>query len=225
MFQAIFYKEWVKSRNVVILLGVIAIALVAHSLLMTTHLFRNDGAVSAWISVSQGEVPAISTVVKSFFLVSAIALSVIQYTSEMVNKRFKLTLHLPKSENFLFTALLLYGVLVLSVIYTAMTAMLMGVMAYYYPQEILIHTLLDLIPQMLIGFAAYFFIAWVVIEPIWKRRLAALLVSLATLEAFVVTGRGIGTLLYSIPYLFLIVIIAVACAFYSASRFKDGAQD
>lgn len=223
MFKAIFYKEWIKSRHLIVLLVAIAVALVLYSILSTSHMFRNQGAVTAWFSVIEKDMPIVSSIIGWFFIVTAISISVLQYTSEMINKRFKLTLHLPKSENNLMSTLLAYGVISLLSIYTLTTVSLIGAMYYFYPYEMLASYLLHLISYMLVGLAGYFLVVWIVVEPIWKIRIANTVLSIAILSAFTLDAKT-GGYIYSIPYQLFIVILSSVCAFYSASRFKDGAQ-
>lgn len=223
MFKAIFYKEWIKSRHLVMLLVAIAVALVLYSVLSTAHAFRNQGDVSVWFLVVQKDMPLVSSIIGWFFIATAISISVLQYTSEMVNKRFKLTLHLPKSENKIMSALLAYGIITLLSIYTFTTVSLIGALSYFYPCEMIVGYLLHLAPYILVSFAGYFLVVWIVVEPIWKIRVANTIVSIAVLSAFTLDAKT-GAYIYSMPYLLFIVMISFLCAFYSASRFKDGAQ-
>ena len=224
MLKAIFYKEWIKTRNLVALLAAIAVTLIAYSVLSTSYTFRTEGIVSTWFSVAEGDVLVFSELIQWFFIVAALAISAMQYNSEMVNKRLKLTLHLPQNENYTFFSLILYGICVLALLYLTVGASLTGLLLAYYPIEFIQIGLIDLIHFMLLGIIAYFFIIWVVVEPIWKRRVVNFLISFFTIIPFASQTKP-AAYCYSIPFLLIIVLFSISCAYFSVSRFKDGAQN
>lgn len=225
MLQAIFYKEWIKTKPIVFVLGIVALALVGYATLTTTYLFRNEGAVSTWFSIANGEIQMIPPYMKSFFILSATVLSAFQYTSEMVNKRFKLTLHLPMKPISILAGLLIYGSGVILLLCVVSLSLLVGCMRVFYPSELIGFALLDLVPHLLMCFAAYFFVAWIVLEPIAKRRITNLLISFASITAFLFYGGAPCTLTYAIPSLIVILFVAFATSLYATARFKEGAQN
>ena len=51
ILRAIFYKEWIKSRRVVLLLALIAVSLIAYTFVALAQVFRNNDVISAWALV------------------------------------------------------------------------------------------------------------------------------------------------------------------------------
>lgn len=224
MLKAIFYKEWIKSRNMVLLLLTIAVLLVIYTFINTAHMFRSQEAIALWLAVVDKDMPIVSQFVEWFLVIVAMLISAVQYTSEMVNKRFKLTLHLPMSESRIVGSLLIYGIVTTLAIQLFTTISLVAVLSFYYPLEFICAMLMQILPYALAGLATYLFVAWVVLEPIWKRRIINFIYATIAISSFILGSKG-GDYIYCLPYLVAIVGVALACSFFSTIRFKDGAQN
>lgn len=74
------------------------------------------------------------------------------------------------------------------------------------------------------GLAAYFFTAWICLEPTWKMRVLDLLVAVAVLRIFFIseTPEAYNDFL---PLLVVYTLLASALPFWSVMRFKNGKQD
>lgn len=224
MLKAIFYKEWIKSRNMLFLLLSIAALLVVYTIINSAHMFRSQDAISLWLAVVEKGMPIVSQIVPWFLIAVGLIISVVQYSSEMVNKRFKLTLHLPLSESKILGSLLLFGISTVLAIQLFTTISLVVVLSFYYPTEFIYATLMQFLPYALAGLAGYLFVAWVVLEPVLKRRLINLTYALIALLTYIIGGEG-DHYIYALPYLATIIGVALVCSLFSAVRFKDGAQN
>lgn len=156
-------------------------------------------------------------------LVSGLLLGFSQYVPEMINKRLKLTLHLPWSENKIILSHLFYGFLVLLVLFLLSYLMLLGIIRYYFAWELMITTFWVSIPWLAGGFAAYLLSAWISLEPNWKQRAFNTLIAGTTLSLFYLEGKQ-GSYSSFISYLLITLFLFIAFSFYSAARFKEGEQ-
>lgn len=223
MIKAIFYKEWIKSRRIISLLLLIAVLLVVYTFTNNAHTLRVTGEVKFWSLIIERDAQIVPDFTKWFFVISALLISITQYASEMTNKRFKLTLHLPISESKIVWTMQLFGLATIAVLYLITFSSIWIGFQFYFPKEIIIATMMQLMPYALCGVTCYFFTAWIILEPIWRRRIAYITISLAGLSMFTIDGIS-GAYIYAVPTLIIIILASIACSFHSATRFKDGAQ-
>ena len=222
MLKALFYKEWIKTRKVINLITLLLGSIVIYSFLDITRIIRIDGAVDAWTSVILNDIILIPTL-KYIPLVSGLLLGFSQYVPEMINKRLKLTLHLPWSENKIILSHLLYGFLVLLFLFLVSYLMLLGIVRYYFAWELMATTFWASIPWLAGGFAAYLLSAWVSLEPNWKQRAFNTLIAGTALSLFYLEGKQ-GSFSSIIYYLLIAILLFIAFSFFSATRFKEGEQ-
>lgn len=224
MIKAIFYKEFIKCRAVLSVLLIIAVALVAYMFIGNANLMRTSGAVSVWAQIADGGFSLLSSMMLCFMPIAAIAIAVMQYSLEMANKRFKLTLHLPVPEVKIVATMQSFGIAMLVALYVVLLLPSYIGLSVYYPVQLMCAMFVSAVPYMLAGFAAYFFTMWIVVEPTWKRRAAYLLIAAGAMSPFAIETM-LGGAVYAIPAQILIVAAAIVSSFYAATRFKNGAQD
>ncbi|MFR9651193.1 MAG: hypothetical protein SNG35_04130 [Rikenellaceae bacterium] len=224
MIKAIFYKEWIKCRAVVILLTLIAVAFVTYLFINNANLLRTSGAVAVWSQVAEGGYSLFSLYIKIFMPLSAIVIATMQYGVEMTNKRFKLTLHLPHSEFKITAAMQLFGISMVTALYTTLLLPCYVGLSIYYPRELIVAMFVSLVPYILAGLSSYLFAMWVIIEPIWRRRVVNLLIAVVSLTPFTIDAMLWATT-PAIPSLIAVVAASAVTAYYAVARFKDGAQN
>ncbi len=224
MIKAIFYKEWIKCRALISLLALIAVALVVYLFIDNANLLRTSSAVAIWSQLAEGGISLFSIYIKMFMPLAALSISVMQYSLEMANKRLKLTLHLPCSEAKIVGAMQLFGVSMVMGLYAMILVPSYLGLSLFYPSELVVAMFISIIPYALAGVASYFFVMWIIVEPIWRRRAIYLLISAVLLVPFMFNAM-LGATIYMLPFLVLIVGGSIASAYYSAARFKDGAQN
>ena len=174
LFRALSYKEWMKTRRQVLVFFLLFVAVTVYSYIDLTYAIRMNEAVNVWYAFIFQDAAA-APLMMYVMPLAGISLAVVQYVPEMTNKRFKLTLHLPASENRIVTAMLLYGYAVLAVLYLLSALVLAFVMHLLLPAEVVGRMLQQLLPWMAAGMAGYGFAAWICIEPQWKQRILTIL--------------------------------------------------
>lgn len=222
MIQAIFYKEWIKTKRVVLLLFILFAGFTAYTFIDIAQMFRVNRPETIWGNIILKDILLIPNI-RWLPLVAGILLAITQHIPEMVNKRFKLTLHLPLPDNTIVIWMLLYGLFVLLSLYAATyTALLFGLSSYF-PQEFILSSFYMSFPWFMGGFTAYLFTVWIIYEPVWKYRVSIVLISVCTLMLFFFEGKS-GAYLPFTPYLAIIMVTSICFPFYSVIRFKEGAQ-
>lgn len=220
LFKALSYKEWIKTRRVLGVLVVLALAALAYTFIDVTHSIRLDEAVNAWYGYLflGKQLPA---VILLFSPLAGLALSLVQFIPEMTNKRLKLTLHLPADETSIVSSMLLYGYLVLAVLFAFLILILVATLSLVLPREIIQSFLQTLLPWFVSGWIVYGFSAWICFEPQWKQRIFNLLIGLALLSILFVSQTS-GAYLHFGWGLFVLLVASFVFPFYSAVRFKHG---
>lgn len=112
-------------------------------------------------------------------LFAAVLIGVSQFLPEVVDKRIKLSLHLPLGPVRVVYSMVLYGFLLLSAILACCLLLFVGLTAVYLPAEVIRAALVTMMPWVLGGMTAYFWIAmiarnrWKVPLFLFHRRLSA----------------------------------------------------
>jgi len=223
MFKALLYKEWIKTRRIVFLLSIILFALITYTFINTGQIFRVGGAVQTWTNIILKDMPILPEILKWFPLLTGILIGLVQFIPEMTDKRFKLTLHLPMSESKILSSMLAYGIICIVALFILLYASLFIGFRIYYPLEIIMSMTWQILPYLLGGLTAYFFTGWICLEPIWRQRIINSLAAIAGLYLFCIDSKA-GAYTTFLPYLIGLLIVGFTFTFYSAARFKNGAQ-
>lgn len=223
MIQALLFKEWVKTRRVIILISLLFVALIAYSLINVEQLFRISGAVQVWSTIILKDMPILPSFAQWLPLLAGLLLGISQFAPEMHDKRLKLTLHLPLTEVKIISTLLLFGTAVLLMIFLLSYLILSLLFTYYYPVEIIQAMIWNSIPHVFAGIFVYLFASWICVEPVWNQRIKNTLLSVAFLSFLFIRSIS-GAYLPFIPYLTVVLLFCFLFPFYSMFRFKDGVQ-
>lgn len=223
MLQALFYKEWCKTKRIIYILALLFAGIVIYTFIDTDQIFRISGATSVWSNTIMKSMSIVPQTLMWIPTIAGLLLACSQFIPEMIEKRFKLTLHLPMSENKIVFISLLYGIIVLLLLYVITFIALIIGSNIYYPSEIVHLMICQIAPWFVAGIAVYILSTWVILEPTWKQRIFNILISLCSLSLLYIDARP-GAYDYFMPYIVITTLISLSFAFYSAARFKDGAQ-
>lgn len=176
MFKSLIYKEWLKTRWFFagfLLLGLVAIAVL---FLKVQHDFKFYEGQNYWNTILFQGLTYFASF-KFIPLVGGIIVGISQYFPETVEKRIKLTFHLPVDENKVLLQMMAYGSLLLTAAYVCLFAFFLIMSNVFFPKEIIMDALTSITPWFLSGYAAYFLIGLIVLEPIWRYRFIYLIIS------------------------------------------------
>lgn len=220
MLKSMIYKEWLKIRW--FLIGAVAVGL-----LVTAYIFMNierstvfSGANNVWYAILFMN-DQFYGLLKYIPLLIGIGVGVAQFFPETVNKRIKLTFHLPIEENKALLMMLGSGFISLFLCFLLNFLTFWMLSASYFGSEITITALTTILPWFLAGLASYFLVALIVLEPIWKYRLFYSLAAIAFVPLYLKSGLAGAYGPINAKLALLCLLISVSLLF-SAYRFRKG---
>lgn len=223
MNKMILYKEWLKTRWVLLAILTVLFSLTFYCLLNLSKVVQIRGAELLWEATVMKE--AVLTEILRYlpaFCGAVLALS--QWLPEVLHKRLKLTLHLPFPQGKMLLAIAGYGLLALTILLVLQAVVCVCVLRIWLPSEIVVRILKSMAVWYLAGWASYLFTSAVCLEPSWRMRAVILIV-----------GTGLLHLLFLSPVpeaynsfypcLLLYVFLSGGLLFAGVARFKEGLQD
>ncbi len=220
MFKSIVYKEWIKIRLVVwVALGLSLVAL-ANIFLKVRHDILFVDAANYWYSFLFRGFTYFG-ILKFFPFVAGLAIAIAQYFPETVNKRIKLTFHLPVSENGVLISMHIFGAMVLTGLLLVVLGFFTAGSAIFFPGNIIRASMLTMLPWFLGGIATYFLVALVLLEPMWIFRGLYAAVAAGFVTLFY-SGASIGAFRPVLLPLSLITLLLSCVVLFSGYRFRKG---
>lgn len=220
MWKSVIYKEWLKIRWFLIGYAILGIVSVGYIFLKVQHDFTFFEGKNYWYSILfQGY--QYFSYMKFLPLAGAVAIGIAQYFPETINKRIKLTFHLPVKENKLLLMMHAFGSLSILAAYLLIFVVFFGFSKVFFPTEIVRDAVITVFPWFLAGLTAYFMIALIVLEPIWKYRafyfITGAFFSTIYLKSAVTAGYAPVNLI-----LFVFTAALSIALIFSAYRFRKG---
>lgn len=223
MTGAVFYKEWLKTRWYYAASAVAVAGFTAYCLMRISRVVTLKGPEHVWEILISRDTVFIEPM-RYVFLAVGIGMAVFQFTPEMSLKRLKLTLHLPCPRRRMVFAMLSFGVLLLAGLWAATDAALWCYLRPAFAPELMEKIMMTGLTWQLAGLAGYFLCVWTVLEPSWKARIGAILLSAAVLRVFFISPRSqaYDSLLGPMA---VFVALSAGLSWLSVCRFKTGVQD
>ncbi len=223
MIRAIFYKEWIKIGWYWLLALVASIGFAGFAMLRVARACTLKGAAHIWQVMIDRDAIFID-LLQYLPLLIGLGLAIVQFVPEMQRKSFKLTLHLPIKATTAVGVMQLYGASMLILAYipaiVIMFCYLQGIMAPELWQRILCSSA----PWYMAGLAAYFFTAWIALEPTWSRRIIDGVIALLFIRIYFQPAKPEA---YNdfMPLLTIVTLLLPLLSILSLTRFRDGRQD
>jgi len=220
MYRALFYKEWLKIKETFLFVSLLGLGIVIYLYfdIEQTNTFNNSNAFWSLIT-ARGYL--YYDLFRYIPLVAALALALAQFIPEVINKKLKLTLHLPLKENKILLSMqsFTFGLLILlSLLWLLLMIIISSI---YFPAEIVNSMILTSLPWFMAGILTYFSVSALIIEPLWNRRIINAVVSISLLWLLTSNVR------YSafsglLPLLSIVVLFSFSFILWSGRRFKIG---
>jgi hypothetical protein len=220
MLKAIIYKEWIKLKWFLIIYALFALLVIGYIFVQVRHDIAFHEANSYWYAILfQGH--QYFRYLKYVPLVGGLVIAIAQFFPETVNKRIKLTFHLPKDENSILVMMMVFGAVCLVLCFLLVFLLFWLLSSHYFPAEIISAAVISIIPWFFAGFAVYFLGALIILEPVWLYRFLYLLAACAIIPFFIEPGVSGGYAPINLK-LFLLVILLSISLLFSGYRFRKG---
>jgi len=223
MLQALFYKEWIKTRWFLAIAFLISIGISIYSMMIFKHAMDMKGIAHIWVMMLTRKVTLVHLITYVPIAIG-LCLGVVQFVPEMYKKSIKLSLHLPFDINRSIAIMLLWGAVCLAICFQANFLIVWNVLHPHLPSELLAQSLSTIYPSYIAGFFIYFMTATIVLEPTWKWRLGYIIISALGLHLFLLSQTPFAYNKFTWG-LMLITIIITTFSWRSIYRFKVGCQD
>lgn len=220
IYKHLIYKEWIKTRWFALLSLLLSLGIICSIFVAIRSNIITNGGVNYLYSLLTYKYEFFSPY-QYIPLVIALMTGLSQFVPEVIDKRIKLSFHLPVGALRIVYTMVIYGLLLQLAIYGISLLIYTGLVSIYLPAEIVYPSVKTIFPWFLGGFTAYFLIAMIALEPIWKFRIFYILVSAKLLTLFF-NSYGIGNAVTLLPILCLITAVASVSPIYTSYRFKKG---
>ncbi|MDY0362576.1 MAG: hypothetical protein RBR08_14080 [Desulforegulaceae bacterium] len=220
MYKALFYKEWIKLKAALFLLIIITLITYLVFYINLKTLIKVQDAYTIWYFASvKGAI--FYDIVKYLIPFSGFIIGIAQFFPETMQRKLRLLFHLPIDHNKSLGFMALIGCFFLFFLILINYFLLIFILKIYFPFVILQSAFITSLPWFISGFAAYFGIILVSIEPSIKGRL---IYGFHCFFLVLIFFKGTFPNMYekSIGYYWLLIFIYIFTIFYPAFRFKRG---
>lgn len=202
-----------------LLLGIVAVGLI---FLKVQHDFKFTGGKSIWNGILFQYYSYFSSF-KFIPLIGGVILGISQYVPEIIDKRIKLTYHLPLNENKILLQMMGYGSIILFACFFLQFIGFWALSSAFFPREIVTDAITSITPWFLSGFTAYYLIGLIVLEPIWRYRFFYLIVSAFFITIYLHQAINGAYISMNLTLVIATIISSIALLF-SGYRFRKGEQ-
>ncbi|MDE6452457.1 MAG: hypothetical protein K2L23_09310 [Odoribacter sp.] len=220
ILKHLIYKEWLKTKWFATIALSLNMGVLIYIVISLRSSFLSVGGV-AYLSALMTYKTQFFSIYRYIPLALALLIGISQFAPEITDKRIKLALHLPLSNLRIIYTMVLYGCALLALCMIPGILIFTGLISIYLPAEITVPVLQTMLPWMLGGFCAYFLIAMIALEPVWKFRFLYILVSYKVLSLFFMQ-LSIGNAVSLLPLLCLITCLSGIAPVYTSYRFNKG---
>ncbi len=221
--NAIFFKEWIKTRWYLLPACLVTLGFAGYSMLRINRVVEMKGAAHVWEVMLTRDAIFVD-LLQYIPLLAGSLLALVQFIPEMYHKCLKLTLHLPCPKLRMINLMLLYGLLALAACFASNYLLMFVYLQSVLAPELYTRILLTASTWYVAGFCAYLLVAWICLEPTWKRRVFNLTVTVLLLRIFFLSATPEA---YNgfLPWLVIYSLLCVSLSWISVVRFKAGKQD
>lgn len=220
MLKRILYKEWIKLRLTTLTLIGIGIAINIYIFFTLRNQITQISAPVMWFMTLFWTI-RFHLALKVFSIISGIALGFFQFIPEMINKRIKLSLHVPLSINSIISNFIISGSALLTVVNVIVFGIFMITLRLFYESEICLLILKHVLPWILSGYVTYLTTSSLIIERNWLSKFLILVIGFTFTT--ILFQDGILGEKDSANVMYLIISIStILLPFYSIWHFKKG---
>ncbi len=178
LLRSIFLKEWLKIRWFWFVALALNLGILVYLFIDIRHQFQVEHSEMIWYWVFELR-RLLYTEIKYIPAITGAMLAAAQFAPEMINGRFRLSLHLPLRNELLVGSWVLFGAIMSGLLALIDAIGLYFIVLTWFPQEAAVSAVLTALPWFLGGWVAYFGATLVLLEPQPLRRLTYLGLSIA----------------------------------------------
>lgn len=161
------------------------------------------------------------SIFKFFPLIFGLLIGIAQFVPEIMERRIKLSLHLPLNEELVVLKMVGFGALTVFAAFLSLFLLFYVWGTVYFPTEILNMAALTVLPWFFSGLMAYFLASYIVLEPIWKYRIFYMITGAVLLSVFYKSNYA-GAYAPSLLILIAGILMASISSIFSIYRFRKG---
>lgn len=220
MTKMIIYKEWLKTRWLLLGIAVVLAGFSFYCFLNLSKVVEFRGGGILW-----GTLVAKDTVLLEILRylppVASAVLALAQFLPEIQQKRLKLTLHLPYPQGRMILLIAAYGLVCLTTLFALQATVSALVLKKWIVAELVTRITVTTLVWYLAGWAAYLFTASICLEPAWGMRVVILLLMAGLLRIMYLSPVPEA---YNgfLPWLIIYVLCSAVLLFHGTARFKEG---
>lgn len=218
LLKSIFLKEWLKIRWYWVVALVLNLGALIYLFFDMRHQFQVEHSEMIWYWAFELR-QLLYTTIKYIPAFTGALLAAAQFGPEMVNGRFRLSLHLPVRNDLLVWSWVLFGAIMGGLIAILDAIGLYIVVAVWFPHEAAISAVLTALPWFQAGWVAYFGVTLVLLEPQRLRRLTYLGISVSLL-ALLYMEKGYQEYDRAIISLAIVAMLLVLAVVLPAHRYR-----
>lgn len=222
MIRALIYKEWLKTRWVLLGALILQCGTVGYCMLKVFRAISMRGIDHIW-EVMIGRDAIFVDMLTWIPAIVGLVLAIAQFVPEMKRKCLKLTLYLPAARLSMVMTMIGYGIVSLLILmaidYLVVWLSLSPVMA----RELVSRILMAMLPWHLAGICTYVLASWVILEPTWRMRVCWGIVAAIVISVFFLGNHPTSYDRFW-PVLVAYTVCALSLPWLSVCRFVNGKQ-
>ena len=222
MFKSLFEKEWIKIKWALLAYLLVSIAAVFSIASDAHYSIKVHGAMKLLTNLITYQ-SIYFGMLKGLVILAGIAIAFIQFLPESMNKRYRLSFHLPISENKLLLFNLTVGVASILIINLIIALVFSVVIGKFYPIEILSSSVMTMIPWFMAGLIGYLGTATTISEPSWNQRIVLGLMTYFSIVLFT-KEQMFNQYTQVLGYYFVLVILFSTIILFPGHRLRKGAK-
>ncbi len=223
MIKSLIYKEWLKSRFVILCMAILLFGFTAYDFLALSKNAELGGYGFLWeYAVSKNSILVDNLI--HLPVVCGVLLALAQFVPESYRKCLKLTLHLPLSQSVTVTVMQGYGVCVLVLLFALQSLSLLLFLGHYIVIDVVWRILFSMLTWFCAGVCAYLWTSALCLEPSWKMKVIEVVLMGAVLSSFYLSSAQMAYRSGILPMFVVTTLLASLLIHYSVRRFKDGVQ-
>lgn len=218
MLPAIVLKEWLKIRWVWVAALLVHLGLLLYLLLALRHQFQIEHSEMIWYWAFELR-RLLYTQIQYLPALTGAVIAIAQFGPEMLDGRFRLSLHLPIRGDLLVWSWVGFGALMGGLLALLDLAGLYWIVGRWFPREAAASAVLTALPWLLGGWVAYFGTTLALLEPARARRLIYAGLTLAFL-ALLYQARGYQEYDRILPRLAALALLLLPAVILPAHRYR-----